>query len=121
MAGIKFVFTPAWINIWKINKVAKPQSEIFKKTSSWLKQFLIILKEIYKNIEAINGHKIEIYVRGEGATPMTLDHIDLHTREFYRHEKEIDKSLKEIDINIGIIHGQVKDIYKDISRELDLL
>lgn len=79
------------------------------------------IHEIYKNIEAINGHKIEIYVRGEGATPMTLDHIDIHTREFYRHEKEIDKSLKEIDINIGIIHGQVKDIYKDISRELDLL
>lgn len=84
-------------------------------------QISINIHEIYKNIEAINGHKIEIYVCGEGATPMTLDHIDIHTREFYRHEKEIHKSLKEIDINIGIIHGQVKDIYKDISRELDLL
>ncbi len=50
VVGNKFVFTPAWINVWNINNDAKPLKENFKILLSWLKQFLIILKEMYKNI-----------------------------------------------------------------------
>ena len=42
VVGNKLVFTPAWINVWNINNVASPLKEIFKKSFSWLKQFLII-------------------------------------------------------------------------------
>ena len=59
--GYKFVFTPAWMKAWKINKVANPLKEIFKNWLSWLKQFLIILNEIYKKITSINIEVIEPY------------------------------------------------------------
>ena len=51
VVGIKLVLTPAWMNVWNINNVASPLKEIFKNWLSWLKQFLIILKEIYKKIQ----------------------------------------------------------------------
>ena len=53
VVGSKFVFTPAWIKVWNINNDANPLKEIFKNWLSWLKQFLIILNEIYKNITKI--------------------------------------------------------------------
>ena len=55
------MLTPAWINVWNINNVAKPLKEILKYWFSWLKQFLIILNEIYKNIEIITTDTIEPY------------------------------------------------------------
>ena len=50
VVGNKFVLTPACMNVWKISKDASPLKENLKKLLSWLKQFLIILKQIYKKI-----------------------------------------------------------------------
>ena len=57
VVGSKLVFTPIWINVWKIRSEASPHKESFKSSSSFKTQFLIILKAIYKKIVII---KIEI-------------------------------------------------------------
>ena len=55
------MFTPAWIKVWNINNADKPIKQIFKNLLSWLKQFLIILNEIYKKIIKIIIDAIDPY------------------------------------------------------------
>ena len=59
--GSKLVFTPTWINVWNIKSEARPHNELLINLSSWLMQFLIILKEIYKKTRMIMTEIIEPY------------------------------------------------------------
>ena len=54
VVGSKLVFTPIWINVWKIKRVARPAREIFMNFSSSKRANLITLNEIYKNIQINN-------------------------------------------------------------------
>ena len=47
--------------MFEISIVLKPHSESLINLSSWLKQFFIILKEIYRNIKIIIIEMIEPY------------------------------------------------------------
>ena len=53
------------MKVWKINNVANPLKEIFKNWFSWLKQFLIILNEIYKNINKTINLKSKDLIESE--------------------------------------------------------